>query len=57
MRLYPFRIWIGRGKAGVTSEGPCWICCYGCWMHVSDTLPGLVWDVIWYWKSDHNIIW
>jgi hypothetical protein len=45
MRLWPFRIWVWRERAGVCSDGPCWLCTYGYWMHCTGTLPELVVDV------------
>lgn len=49
-------MWIWREKPGVISEGPCWVCVYGYWMHCAGTLWELADDVIRFWKHDSRIV-
>jgi hypothetical protein len=46
---------IFRERAGVISEGPVWVCIYGEWAHTADTLPGLLWDTLAFWRSDRRL--
>jgi hypothetical protein len=50
---------IFRERAGVISPGNCWVCLYGGvpgWMHTSESLPKLLWEVVTEWKDDRHIV-
>lgn len=51
------KIW--KERAGVISPGPAWCASYGGvpgWLHIHDTLPGLIWEVISQFKSDRHLV-
>jgi hypothetical protein len=47
------KIW--KEKPGVISKGPCWCCLYSFYLHTSNSLLGLVVDVVTHWKSDKRL--
>lgn len=50
---------IFRERAGVISPGNCWVCLYGGvpgWMHTSESLPKLLWEVVTEWKNDRHLV-
>jgi hypothetical protein len=47
---------IRREKAGVISKKPVWVCSYSCYMHINETLLGLLWSVITEYKDDEYLV-
>jgi len=47
---------IHKEKAGVISEGECWVISHGCWMYCYDTLPKTIWLMIREYRSDRHLV-
>jgi len=47
---------IHKEKAGVISEGECWVIFHGCWMYCDDTLPKAIWLMISEYRSDRHLV-
>lgn len=55
-RVSLFGVTLLRERSGVISEGPCWVCLYGCWMHCCGTLPELIWSFLTEFRSDRHLV-
>jgi hypothetical protein len=47
---------IFKEKAGVISEGRCWICVSNGYLYIEDTLLKLLWVLITEWKHDKHLV-
>lgn len=45
-----------REKAGVISAGPVWVFVDGEWLYVGSSLVGLIWVVVFEWRSDDHLV-
>lgn len=50
------RFLIFQERPGVVSEGPCWVCMYDCYLHIEDTLPRLLWNVLTEFRHDRHLV-
>jgi hypothetical protein len=41
-------------ESAVSSNG--WLGMYGCWLHIDDTLLGLIWQMITEFKHDRHMV-
>jgi hypothetical protein len=51
-----FGISIWREDQDIICPSYCWVASYGCWMHVTDSLIGLLWSLLREWKSDRHLV-
>lgn len=47
---------IFREKAGVISQKPLWVMLDGPWLYLSESIHGLIWEVITGWRKDRNLV-
>ena len=47
---------IFKEQGGMISNEPIWICFESCYMYVSPTLFGLIWQVITEWRHDRHTV-
>lgn len=47
---------IFREKANVISDKPVWICQYSGYLHINESLLGLIWSVITEYKDDEWMV-
>lgn len=48
------RLW--KERAGVISEGPCWVFMQECWLYTSTNMFNLIWIVATQWHSDRHLV-
>lgn len=56
-RIGNVNIW--RERPGVVSPGHAWCASYGGipgWLHICDSLPSLVWEVVTQFRSDRHLV-
>ena len=47
---------IFKEKPGVISPDACWVAWHRCYLYTSDTLLGLLWDMLTNWNNDSRLI-
>lgn len=47
------KLW--RSEPGAISQGVCWCAYHGGYLYVSDTLVGLLWQMLTEWRKDRHI--
>ena len=62
VRKQPLKLKIGtlvifKERAGVISEGTCWVAFRkGGYMYATNTLLGMIWELVFYWDDEGNLI-
>ena len=45
-----------KEKAGIIGPTECWICLYDSYIHIEDTLPKLLWNVLKEFRNDKHFV-
>ena len=57
MKFKIFGIVFWKEKPGVVSPGPAWCCSYSsCFIHIQDSLPSLLWEILTEFRHDKHLV-
>lgn len=54
MRSFPLKIW--RSKPGEIGPDRHWCATYSCYLHIEDSLFGLLWNLVTEWEDDRHLV-
>jgi hypothetical protein len=56
MKFKIFGMVFWREKPGVVSPGPAWCCSYSAYLHIQDSLPQLLWEILTEFRDENHLV-